>query len=136
MRKFVLLLLLLLFFLNKFYLNSFAGRATFLLPTIHRQSDIFVVLLIAQFKAFSYWLLVDQFNVIYRNIAKRLHCGVGVCKKSECFIVFMLLFNDTQLLRKSSFVCFYIRLIDLFEHILYLVNFLKMICSLYNMWKG
>ena len=44
----------------QFYvLTRFAGRATFLSPMVHRQSDIFVFFAVAQCKAFSYWLHID-----------------------------------------------------------------------------
>ena len=45
------------------------------------------------------------------------------------FITFMLLYYDTQLLKKSYFV-FLIWLIDLFEQTVYCENFQKIICSL------
>ena len=47
---------------KKVAFNTFAGRATFLSPMVHRQSDIFVVVL-AQCKVFSNWLFIDLFNV-------------------------------------------------------------------------
>ena len=84
---------------------------------------------------------------MYRNIARRPPLvGVGDCGKfvlqniikSQCFLVFMLLDDDTQLLIELSYILkiiyiyIYIYIYDLLTYLytIYFANFRKIICSI------
>ena len=107
------------------YPTPFTSRAIFLLPTVHMQSDVFIV---TQCKVFYYWLLIDCFNVdickhhkatpLDCRIVSRLFCKISLLKFSaELF--YAIDRWHTWRLNYHVLWCPYIWLINLFEHSLY-----------------
>ena len=103
-------------------INPCTSRATFLSPMVHSN------MLFLPIATIGYSLTNSR--SMYTNFIN----GVGLYKgyfaeyhKTDCFIVFMFLYNDTQLLIKlcSFLFCFYIWLIDLLEHSLSFCKFSK-----------